>query len=116
MAYDPLDADADLFRPPKIPTLVGCLHCQQSYESYLIEWRVEQDRDGGAHGFWCCPVPGCDGKGFGFDILPIDPTYQDENGGWVHCDDDSPLEGEIDPDVSAPGEHARPDDDEDLPF
>ena len=49
-----------------------------------------EDQGGRKHGFWCCPTPGCDGKGFGFDILPTDPTYQDENGGWINFDDDAP--------------------------
>jgi hypothetical protein len=84
---DPQDAHTDPFRPPAIPTMVACLHCEQEYDSYRIEWRVLSDAEGRRHGFWCCPIPGCDGKGFGFDILPVDPTYQDERGGWV-CDDE----------------------------
>jgi len=82
------DPDADPFRPPEIPTEVHCLHCDEEYDSYRIEWREEVGADGQLHGFWCCPTPGCDGKGFGFDILPTDPTYQDERGGWVSFDDD----------------------------
>jgi hypothetical protein len=88
MATDSLNPDTDPFRPPAIPTEVGCLHCHRDYESYLIEWRVETTVDGSQRGFWCCPTPGCDGRGFGFDILPTDPTYQDENGGWVWDDDE----------------------------
>jgi hypothetical protein len=124
MDYDPLDADADPFKPPAIPTEVGCLHCHQVYESYLIEWRVEVDDDG-PHGFWCCPTPDCDGRGFGFDILPTDPEYQDENGGWVWFDDEDAEDGEdeaeLGPDGFAPP--AEPADrpppregDEDLPW
>jgi hypothetical protein len=85
--YDPLDRDSDPFRPPAIPTLVGCIHCGQEYDSYRIEWRVEQDADGKQRGFWCCPIEGCGGCGFGFDILPVDPNYEDERGGWVSLDD-----------------------------
>jgi hypothetical protein len=103
--YDPFDADGDPFRPPAIPTLVTCLHCGQSYESYRIEWRVEMTHGGELHGFWCCPITGCDGKGFGFDILPVDPHYQDENGGWIWDDDGSNEDvdgGEVpDPDAGA---------------
>jgi hypothetical protein len=85
---DPPDADTDPFGPPAIPTMVACLHCGQEYESYLIEWRVKQCADGQMRGFWCCPVPGCDGKGFCFDILPVDPHYQDEFGSvWVDADE-----------------------------
>jgi hypothetical protein len=79
----------DPFAPPEIPREVGCLHCGETYESYLIEWRVESLANGGEQGFWCCPTPGCDGKGFGFDILPTDVNYQDEHGGWIHSDDDA---------------------------
>ena len=91
MAYDPLDSQADPFRPPETAVEVSCLHCGQQYESYLIEWRVETSRDGTPHGFWCCPTPGCDGRGFGFDIFPTDPHYHDERGGWV-CDDDEEFD------------------------
>lgn len=78
--YDPLDPDADCFKPPAIPTEVHCLHCDREYESYLIEWRIKRSPDGERHGFWCCPTPGCGGAGFGFDILPTDPEYVGEDG------------------------------------
>jgi hypothetical protein len=85
--YDPLNAEADPFHPPAIPTLVGCLHCGEEYDSYLIEWRVEQDIHGNPHGFWCCPTPNCGGRGFGCDIFPCDPEYRDENGELMWSDD-----------------------------
>lgn len=72
--------DTDPFRPPAIPTEVCCLHCGREYESYLIQWQEERDERGRVHGFWCCPTPGCDGKGFGFDIFPTDPEYCGEDG------------------------------------
>ena len=108
MARNPLEPAGDPFGPPAIPTLVGCLHCGQEYDSYLIEWRVE-DTPNGPHGFWCCPIPGCDGRGFGFDILPTDPNYRDEHGGWFTDDDDSEDEGGADddePDDRPPGREA----------
>jgi hypothetical protein len=124
--YDPPDADADPFRPPDIPTLVACLHCGQEYESYRIEWRVERNADGRPRGFWCCPIPGCGGMGFGFDILPVDPTYRDERGGWVYeeeeweeADEEEPLAGGG---PEAPGPRPDPrnplpgDEDEALPW
>ena len=74
---------SDPFKPPAISTPVGCLHCGQEYDSYLIEWRIETTHDGKQAGFWCCPTPDCGGRGFGFDILPLDPEYRDERGGWV---------------------------------
>jgi len=82
------DRNADPFRPPEVPIEVHCLHCDREYDSYLIEWREEMGPDGQLHGFWCCPTPGCDGKGFGFDILPTDPEYRDERGGWVSFDEE----------------------------
>jgi hypothetical protein len=88
MGYDPLDPQTDPFKPPAIPTEVQCIHCGREYESCLIQWRIEEDIDGQPHGFWCCPIDGCDGRGFGFDIFPTDPEYRDENGGWVLGDDD----------------------------
>lgn len=80
MAIHRPNPETDPFRPPAIPTEVFCMHCQQEYESYLMEWREEIADDGRRDGFWCCPTPGCDGKGFGFDIFPIDPDYCDEHG------------------------------------
>jgi hypothetical protein len=88
MPRDPLEPD-DTFRPPAIPTEVGCLHCGKTFESYLIEWRVETGFDGQPRGFWCCPTPGCDGRGFGFDILPTDPDYVGEDGERIYVDDES---------------------------
>jgi len=90
-----LDPQADCFRPPSIPTEVGCLHCGQEYNSYLIEWRIETTREGKKRGFWCCPTEGCDGVGFGFDILPVDPEWEDPDGrdmGWCMDDEDEDFE------------------------
>ena len=112
--YDPLDASADPFRPPDIPTLVGCLHCGQEYDSYRIEWRVLRDAEGRPQGFWCCPIPGRDGRGFGFDILPLDPTYQDERGGWVV--EDGEEEGELSDDGESLADEGPPGEDEALPW
>jgi hypothetical protein len=87
---DRSDASSDPFGPPAISTLVHCIHCGEEYDSYRIEWRQEQRSDGRTHGFWCCPMPGCDGAGFGIDIFPVDPDYRDEDGElmWVDDDDD----------------------------
>jgi hypothetical protein len=99
---------------------VGCLHCQEVYDSYLIEWRIKEDADGKPHGFWCCPVAGCDGKGFGFDIFPVDPHYQDERGGgWVHVDEEAEEgedgAGDLPGDSQKNGSQQRPDE-ESLPW
>ena len=57
---------------------------------------IEAVIDGKRMGFWCCPTPGCDGKGFGFDIFPTNPDYRTEDGqrmwygdedGEDECDD-----------------------------
>jgi hypothetical protein len=114
--YDPLDPDSDVFRPPEIPTLVGCIHCGNEYDSYRIEWRIWTDAEGRKHGFWCCPIEGCDGKGFGFDILPVDPDYQDERGGWVRDSDDEMDEEELFADDDAPPVEADDDDEGAIPF
>lgn len=81
------DPRSDPFAPPEISTEVCCLHCGETYDSWQIEWRMMPDNEGGEHGFWCCPIPGCNGMGFGCDILPTDPHYRDERGGWVYDDD-----------------------------
>lgn len=81
------ERQADPFAPPEISTEVCCLHCHETYDSWQIEWRTKISDDGVERSFWCCPMPGCDGIGFGFDILPTDPNYQDEHGGWIHDED-----------------------------
>ncbi|HUT58235.1 MAG TPA: hypothetical protein VNA25_10345 [Phycisphaerae bacterium] len=70
----PREAMDDPFCPPAEPCRVCCLHCGQEYDSSQIVWRS------GANGaFWCCPVEGCDGAGFGFDIHPVDsPLWEDD--------------------------------------
>ena len=92
MTYDPLDPLSDPFRPPEIPTEVSCLHCGSEYDSSLMEWRVQTNVDGKSHGFWCCPTPDCSGMGFGFDILPTDPAYRDQRGGWVDDEEYDEIE------------------------
>jgi hypothetical protein len=103
MAYNPLDADADPFRPPALSTLVHCIHCGEEYDSYRIEWRVETDQRGQPHGFWCCPIPSCDGRGFGFDIFPVDPDYRDEHGNKMWISDDENDEDQFEPDGGSNG-------------
>ena len=73
---------------PRFPSRWNACTAGSSTRAILIEWRIESDADGNLHGFWCYPTPGCGGVGFGFDILPTDPDYRDERGGWMHCDDE----------------------------
>lgn len=58
----------DPFGPPENACEVRCLHCGQKYSSSRIVWNPDRGPDG----LWSCPVPECDGAGFGFDIHPID--------------------------------------------
>lgn len=123
--YNPLDPTGDPFGPPAISTLVACLHCGQEYDSYRIEWRIETNADGIPHGFWCCPIPGCDGTGFGFDIFPVDPEYHDEDGElmWVSDDEDEEadsdelfMEETSDSETNGSGRPGADDYDEPLPW
>jgi hypothetical protein len=95
--HNPLNPVNDPFGPPANPTIVSCIHCGEEFDSYLIEWRVETDAEGNAHGFWCCPTPSCDGIGFGFDMWPIDPAYRDERG--IRCFQDDNEEDEYPPEL-----------------
>jgi hypothetical protein len=113
-----LDPDDDPFRPPRRNTEVGCLHCGEVYDSYRVEWREEAGRDGKPEGFWCCSTPGCGGVGFGFDILPTDPDWEDEEGrgmGWVGDDDDEEDDGLPDDPLTG-GSPPKHDSDEDIPW
>ena len=115
MSRDPLSPEGDPFGPPAIPTLVGCIHCGEEYDSYRIEWRIEKSHDGTDRGFWCCPIEGCDGRGFGFDIYPVDPDYVGEDGEkfFTNDDDDEDEEMAFDDDAGAESESTEePDDDE----
>jgi hypothetical protein len=89
----------------------GRLHCHREYESDLIERRLEPD--GSRKPRWCCPTDGCGGRGFGFDILPCDPTWRSEDGlsGWFDdgYDEDDREDPTPDPDRTKGG-------DEDIPY
>ena len=114
----------DCFHPPPIPIEVGCLHCGEAYDSYLIHWVEDDTFENG--GYWACPTPGCDGKGFCFDIWPTDPEWRDENGEkvWfddVDCEDDESLDFDDVGDNSPASPETPPgpieyDGDEGIPF
>ena len=122
----PSDKDADPFGPPEQPVEVGCLHCGGIFMSDQITWRIEPDHEGKPLGLWCCPDPTCDGAGFGIDLLPTDPNYQDEYGGWVYDDDEEDEEDYEDddldpfndntPDSFEPPKDWTGNDDDDIPF
>ena len=86
MAGLPPEALEDCFRPPPEACMVECIHCGNEYSSDEIVWRSETDLD--IKGFWCCPVPGCDGKGFQFDIFPLDTEWEDDED---YDEDDEPA-------------------------
>jgi hypothetical protein len=96
MADQPFDKFSDPFRPPTVPCEVHCLHCHQQYESWQIEWRDLPDSP--ISGTWCCPTAGCDGVGFGFDILPVDPQWTDENGERMYHSDGEGFDDDEDDD------------------
>jgi hypothetical protein len=53
----------DQFAPPPTPVDVWCIHCGSEYRSDAMfedNW-----------GFWRCGIPGCDGRGFGFDVWRV---------------------------------------------
>jgi hypothetical protein len=78
----------DCFSPPKIPCECYCLHCQRTFMSSAIWFqRVRNAQPGKFDGFWMCPTPNCDGKGFTFDIFPTDPDHP-ANEGWHYDDED----------------------------
>jgi hypothetical protein len=84
MAGVPPEAREDPFSPPDEPVMVECIHCGSEYLSDRIVWRVGPD----GKGFWCCPIRGCDGMGFGFDIWPLDARVDDESDEDDACEDD----------------------------
>lgn len=116
--------DRDCFHPPDVPIEVECIHCGNVYNSSLIEWRYGAGPPGYA-GAWCCPIPGCDGVGFLFDIWPTDPEWRDEQGNKVCFFDDEDEEfEEFDASEQQPSEgpQKRPPgrndflDEDDIPF
>lgn len=71
----------DAMGPPATPVEVECIHCGSVYMSDKIRWQPDANGPGG--GWWTCPVAGCDGAGFCFDIFPTDPKVAEQFG--VHA-------------------------------
>ncbi|HRK29586.1 MAG TPA: hypothetical protein PLD59_00805 [Tepidisphaeraceae bacterium] len=71
----------DPFAPPKEPIACFCLHCGEEFDSWQMVFRPHSpDERCESSGDWCCPTPGCNGVGFGFDIFPTDDDWRtDEN-------------------------------------
>lgn len=82
------------FAPPEIPVEVQCLHCGNIYLSSEMRFVPRQGKPwhAGDLGDWVCAAPGCDACGFGFDIFPTDPDYQDEHGGWCMEDGEEAVD------------------------
>ncbi len=97
----PPDALEDCFRPPDVACTVHCIHCDNEYSSDRIEWRKAE---GATIGFWCCPMEGCNGRGFGFDIFPVDPDICAQHGIHVHSCDGDEGEGEWEDDEDCDGD------------
>jgi hypothetical protein len=91
--YDGGDPPRDPFAPPAVPVEVRCMVCGQVYESWQLVWVEDEQLPG--EGVWCCPTIGCDGIGFGFDILPTNPDEPaDDDDGWREQDNElSGLDG-----------------------
>ena len=83
----PKEAVEDPFRPPDEPCMVRCLHCGQEYLSSQIVWR---------DGFWMCPVEGCGGAGYQFDIHPLDSSL------WGGDEEEDEDDDEDEPFFGAP--------------
>jgi len=82
------DSGDDCFAPPKEPCECYCLHCGRTFMSTGIWFqRIRNSKPGPVDGFWMCPTPNCDGKGFTFDIFPTDPNHP-ANEGWISTDDE----------------------------
>ena len=81
-------------KPPAEPIMVHCIHCDQEYDSDQIMWVPHADDSTDKHalpGMWCCPMEGCDGAGFCFDIFPVDKDYVDPESGEKIWHDDPPM-------------------------
>ncbi|MEO6436878.1 MAG: hypothetical protein ABIP55_14115 [Tepidisphaeraceae bacterium] len=87
-AHNDTDGGDDCFGPPKEPCECYCLHCRRTFMSSGIWFqRIRNARGDHLDGFWMCPTPNCDGKGFTFDIFPTDPDHP-ANDGWFSTDED----------------------------
>jgi hypothetical protein len=114
MPEDDIQRGRKDFPPPAISTRVQCIHCGQTYDSYLIQFVPHAGPDG--RGVWRCPTPQCDGAGFMFDIWPTDPNWIDENGNKICCQDDDGPGFELNPDDEDESDNQKPPHDPDLPI
>lgn len=91
MCYDdahelPASARADEFGPPTTPIKVKCSHCGCTYQSSEMVWRradadeAMTEPENKLEGFWCCPIDGCNGRGFTLDIWPLTKEWVGHDG------------------------------------
>lgn len=101
--FDPIDEGddvpridpADCFSPPVEVCECYCLHCGRTFMSdgmWLQAFRRPPRH--GARGFWMCPTPNCDGRGFTFDIFPTDPNHPC-NTCWSDQEDDGLFDDDL---------------------
>ncbi len=95
-------ADDSSMDPPKEPCEVCCIHCGNTYMSNEVRW--QPDANGPDGGWWVCPIDGCDGAGFCFDIFPTDPDVARSHGAMMFSDGDDDEKGDFDDDADWPGD------------
>jgi hypothetical protein len=74
----PAEAMADCFKPPKdeLAEICGCLHCGREgpvFEAVEMRWMKNEN-------MWACPCTTCGGRGFTFDIHPLEARWE-----CAHC-------------------------------
>lgn len=98
------ERESDPFGPPRIACECYCLHCRRTFMSDEIWFqRIKNAQAGKLDGFWMCPTPNCDGKGFTFDIFPTDPDHP-ANEGWYDGEDEEDEEWDAEVDAAASAE------------
>ncbi len=93
-SYDPDDVPridpSDPFSPPIEVCKCFCLRCGRTFMSdgiWLQRYRNHPPGNG-LKGFWMCPTPNCEGRGFTFDIFPVDPDHPC-NASWSCGEDEA---------------------------
>jgi hypothetical protein len=92
--------------PPKQSVEVHCIHCGNVYMSDQIRWKP--DPKGPDGGWWVCPIDGCDGAGFCFDIYPTDRDVAAQFGVHIFDDDEEDDDEDFFDDADDPAPPADP--------
>lgn len=88
--------DDSSFPPPDDPIEVICLHCGEKYRSDTMVFGPLRPDDDDPLEMWHCPTEGCDAGGFGLDIFPTDPSWQDPKGQLHMIADEGDADSELD--------------------